>query len=181
MTSEEVFASKMELVCIGVIFLWAVVFGLVGVSASFITNNAYVEESVKHAFPPSSYDVFINSDKITFYSLNTTENESGGQFHGYDFNATLELDAEHRQKLKEAFIKTADFRSLTKHFEPCCGLRLEQGTEFVDILISFKNSTFYIYFKDKKRVGSFFKSSENGFRQIIEKIDFESSSETLAA
>jgi hypothetical protein len=150
----------MEIFCFGAVVLWALVFGLAGVAASFATSRSDNESNAKHAFPPDSYEVFINARSITHYSLNAGTLNGNGQFCGFNISSIREFSPEEITDLQANFLKVADFRSVSKPFEPQNGLRINDGKEFVDIVIDCKHSAFIVHFKDKKRVGSMNKSIE---------------------
>lgn len=159
----------MELLCLGVIFLWAAFFGLVCFSPFLVSGVAFKgEETIVNIFPQNSAEIFINADKILLYPLDKTESKHKRQFYDYYFAQELELNDKQAKELKENFIKTADIRSNGKPFAPTYGLRVKKGEEFVDILVSFENSNFIIHFNGKSRGGSFNKSA-SALSKVLQK------------
>src|SRR4051794_26485210 len=104
----------MELLCIGVVFVWGLVFAAIVASAGFAKaeQSRSNTENAKNVFPKNYYDVFINAEKVTLYFLNTGDFKSEQQFYGYDFSGIRELTAPEWKEVKENFLQTADIRSL---------------------------------------------------------------------
>jgi len=103
---------------------------------------------IKRAFPADSYQIFLNSSKLTLYALKPErQTEAAENFQGYRISGKTEIDTvPHQKDVKGAFIRGMAGAKPTDCFNPRHALRaVGDNGKIVDVAISFECGKFVVY------------------------------------
>ena len=128
------------------------------------------EEKQAKAFPVNSYEIFKNSEKLTLYALNPEgKTENAENIREFPIITKTEIKVKsHQNLLKRSFLRSITGKIETSEcFKPRHALRLFDGKQTLDILISFECGKFISYFGDKKGEGKISRSAELLFNQTL--------------
>lgn len=134
------------------------------------------KEQIAKAFPLNSEQLFLNGKILTLYSIDPNEQDDNVEaFHDHKvLKKTKIRDKDFQVLLKRSFIKSFSDKNL-ECFKPRYGLRISDGKENLDLLISFECLKFESYFKNKKGFGSITKDAELIFAKTLADADADSS------
>ena len=134
----------------------AILFLLIAVSligwGIFVFQRLTIPETtmaeIKRAFPADSYQIFLNSSKLTLYALKPErQTEAAENFHSYQILGKTEIDTvQHQKDVKGAFIRGMAGAKPADCFNPHHALRaVGDNGKIVDVAISFECGKFVVY------------------------------------
>ena len=103
---------------------------------------------IKRAFPADSYQIFLNSSKLTLYALKPErQTEAAENFHGYQISGKTEIDTvPHQKDVKGALIRGMAGAKPADCFNPRHALRAAgDNGKIIDVAISFECGKFVVY------------------------------------
>ena len=132
------------------------------------------EEERAKAFPENSFKILKNSDKLMLYALNpVSKTQSAEDFRGFPVITKTEVKTKtHQNLLKRSLLKSMIGETVKNEcFKPRHALRLSDGKQTLDVLISFECGKFISYFEDKKGENRISRSAELLFNQTLMNAD----------
>lgn len=132
---------------------------------------------IKRAFPADSYQIFLNSSKLTLYALKPErQTEAAENFHGYQISGKTEIDTvQHQKDVKGALIRGMAGAKPADCFNPRHALRaIGDNGKIVDVAISFECGKFVVYSDGAQSEGGVkAEDLEAPFNQILQNAGIE--------
>jgi hypothetical protein len=163
----------------------AILFLLIAVSligwGIFVFQRLTIPETtmaeIKRAFPADSYQIFLNSSKLTLYALKPErQTEAAENFHGYQISGKTEIDTvQHQKDVKGALIRGMAGAKPADCFNPRHALRaIGDNGKIVDVAISFECGKFLVYSDGAQSEGGVkAEDLEAPFNQILQNAGIE--------
>ena len=132
---------------------------------------------IKRAFPADSYQIFLNSSKLTLYALKPErQTEAAENFHSYQILGKTEIDIlQHQKDVKGALIRGMAGAKPADCFNPRHALRaIGDNGKIVDVAISFECGKFVVYSDSAQSEGGVkAEDLEAPFNQILQNAGIE--------
>jgi hypothetical protein len=138
--------------------------------AFYLFSGQPNKKQMAEAFPLNSEKIFSSGKSLTLYSLEPLrQSEKSEEFQGYAVIGKTEIhNQSFKQFLKKAFLNDlADSNIKTECFNPRHGIRIADGNETVDLLISFECENFVSFAGEQKGAGNIFGKSKVLFDQAL--------------
>jgi hypothetical protein len=143
-----------------------------------LTTTETTMAEIQRAFPANSYQLFLNSNKLTLYRLKPEPQTDGEKFRDFTVLGKTEIDTvPHQKELKAAFVTEMAAAKSAGCFNPSHGLRaVADDGKTVDVVVSFECGKFTVYSGDAQSEGGIkAEHLEAPFNQILNNAGIETS------